>query len=680
MHHLTPLTTVSEQTLEQLELQVSLLNAAIAATPDWIFIKDENFSYVLANESYARAVGQTVTSIIGKNDLELGFSSEFVSDDYLENIPGSQIEDLAVLRGETITKEQDVITLRDGSKRIFQIKKQPLHNSQGKIFAILGFCRDITENCQVQKHLQKILLHQYKDINEANLPAKKLANISTCINSEKISLEKINSEKTSSQQLGSQQTNLQPINLQAPHPSSLFSQANLETPIQRIESQQVDFRLQQAQRMLEKMLPTLGCSEQRYRSLVLASAQLVWTADRQGKIQDVLTRSKDSQIALLEIKGDKWKHLLHPEDRDRISQAWQKSINSQNLYQEEMRVQTKQGDYRYFLVRAVPIFTDNGHISEWVGVCIDIHDRKQVETELQQKAWELEKTLQKLNTTQNQLIQNDKMSSLGQLVAGVAHEINNPVNFIYGNLNHADRYIQDLLGLLKIYEKHYPNATQEIEEQAEAIDLEFMRQDLPKLLSSMKMGAQRIREIVLSLRNFSRVDEMEKKEVDIHEGIDSTLMILQYRLKAKPEHMGILVEKSYGDLPPVECYPGQLNQVFMNILSNALDALEERDRKRSLKAIEENPSRICICTEIDDLDKIVIRIIDNGPGISKEVQERMFEPFFTTKPIGKGTGLGMSISYQIIAEKHGGYLQCNSLPGKGSEFLIEIPLQQNQTV
>ncbi|MEO0968514.1 MAG: PAS domain-containing protein [Cyanobacteria bacterium J06639_18] len=242
MHHLTPLTTVSEQTLEQLELQVSLLNAAIAATPDWIFIKDENFSYVLANESYARAVGQTVTSIIGKNDLELGFSSEFVSDDYLENIPGSQIEDLAVLRGETITKEQDVITLRDGSKRIFQIKKQPLRNSQGNIFAILGFCRDITENCQVQKHLQKILLHQYNDITEANLPAKNLANISTCINSEKISLEKINlekinSEKTSSQQLGSQQTNLQPINLQAPHPSSLFSQANLETPIQRIESQ-----------------------------------------------------------------------------------------------------------------------------------------------------------------------------------------------------------------------------------------------------------------------------------------------------------------------------------------------------------------------------------------------------------------------------------------------------------
>ncbi len=673
MHHLIPLTTVSEQTLEQLEIQVSLLKVAIGTTPDWIFIKDENLSYILANESYARAVGQTVTSIIGKDDLELGFSSEFVSDDSLENIPGSPMEDLAVLRGEVITKEQDVITLKDGSKRIFQTRKQPLRNSQGQIFAILGFYRDITEHCQVQKNLQNILIHQNKDITEATIPKKHLANVSTCISSERIS----------SQPIGLQPTNLQAIKLQTSYSSSLFSQANLEASIKSIESQQVDFKLQQAQRIkqaqriLEKVLPRLGCGEQRYGSLILASAQLVWTADCQGQIQDISTRRKDSQIALLEIKGDEWKHLLYPEDRDRISQAWQKALSSQNLYQEEMRFRTKQGECRHFLLRAVPIFTDNGHISEWVAVCIDIQDRKQVETELQQKAWELEKTLQKLNATQNQLIQNDKMSSLGQLVAGVAHEINNPVNFIYGNLNHADEYIQDLLGLLQTYEKHYPNAVQEIDEEAEAIDLEFMRQDLPKLISSMKMGAQRIREIILSLRNFSRSDDIEQKEVDIHEGIDSTLMILQHRFKAKPEHVGILVEKHYSDLPLVECYPGQLNQVFMNILSNALDALEERDRKRSLKAIEENPSRICICTEIDGLDKIVIRIIDNGPGISKEVQERMFEPFFTTKPIGKGTGLGMSISHQIIAEKHGGYLQCNSLPGKGSEFLIEIPLQQN---
>lgn len=649
MHHPTPVTTVSEETPEQLEFQVSLLNAAIAATPDWIFVKNKKFRYILANESYVQSVGQTIKSIIGKNDLELGFPHEFIFGNPLENIRGYRMDEEAVLRGETITKEVDVITLVDGSKRIFQTRKQPLRNSQGQIFAILGFCRDITQACPAQIHLQNPSLH--RDIIEACPVQTNLADLSTY------------------------HTDSQPQ-----EPSSFFGKANLEIQLKNIESQQADFRFQQTQRMLEKTIPAIECSEQRYRSLILASAQWVWTADTQGKIQDILIRRNDSQITLLEIRGDTWKHLLHPEDRDRIFQAWQKALRSHSLYEEEMRVKTKEGDYRYFLVQAVPIFTDDGSIREWVGVCIDIHERKQAEVELQQKARELEETVQALHRTQNQLLQSDKMSSLGQLVAGVAHEINNPVNFIYGNLNHANGYIQDLLGLLKIYEKHYPNAVPEVEEEAEAIDLEFMRQDLPKLLSSMKMGAQRIREIVLSLGNFSRLDEVEKKQVDIHEGIDNTLMILQYRLKAKPEHMGIIVEKNYGDLPPVECYPGQLNQVFMNILSNALDALEERDIKRSLAAIEENPSRICICTATNGLGEVTIRISDNGPGIPEEVQKRMFEPFFTTKPVGKGTGLGMSISYQIIAEKHGGCLQCNSLPGEGSEFLIEIPLRQNQIV
>ena len=648
MQKLTPVTTVSEQTLEQLELQVSLLNAAIAATPDWIFVKDENFRYILANESYARAVDQTVTSIISKDDLELGFSNEFIFGNPLDNIRGSRMDDRAVLKGEIITKAKDTITLADGSKRIFRTEKKPLRNSEGKIFAILGFCRDITETCQAQTDQQNLSVH--RNITEATPVQTSLQNLSTYIDP------------------------------QLQQPRSLFNKGNLEIKVKNIECQQADFRLQQTQRMLEKTIPTIRCSEQPYRSLILASAQLVWTADTQGKIKEVLTRRNDSQIALLEIRGDAWKDLLHPEDRDRISQAWQKALSSQSFYEEKMRVKSKQGDYRYFLVQAVPIFTERRRLREWVGVCIDIHDRKQAEADLQQKTRKLEETVKELHRTQNQLLQSDKMSSLGQLVAGVAHEINNPVNFIYGNLNHANGYIEDLLGLLQIYEKYYPNPVPEIKEEAEAIDLEFIRQDFPKLLSSMKMGTRRIREIVLSLRNFSRLDEVEHKEVDIHEGIDNTLMILQYRLKAKSDRVGIIVEKKYGDLPPVECYPGQLNQVFMNILSNALDALEERDRKRSLSTIEENPSRICICTGISGGDKVIIRISDNGPGIPKEVQERIFEPFFTTKPVGKGTGLGMSISYQIIAEKHGGCLRCNSLPEEGSEFLIEIPLRQNQIV
>ena len=265
------------------------------------------------------------------------------------------------------------------------------------------------------------------------------------------------------------------------------------------------------------------------------------------------------------------------------------------------------------------------------------------------------------------------MSSLGQLVAGVAHEINNPVNFIFGNLTHANGYTQELLTLLELYQKHYPSPHPEIQEEALAIDLEFLLEDLPKLMSSMRVGADRIRQIVASLRTFSRMDEAEIKAVDIHQGIDSTLMILQHRLKEKSDRVGIELVKHYGNLPQVECYAGQLNQVFMNVLSNAIDALEE--------SLADNQGQITtptitIHTEQIDANQIEIRIADNGLSIPESVQRRLLIPFFTTKPVGKGTGMGLSISYQIITEKHGGSLSCISEPGKGAEFQIRIPICQ----
>jgi len=288
------------------------------------------------------------------------------------------------------------------------------------------------------------------------------------------------------------------------------------------------------------------------------------------------------------------------------------------------------------------------------------------------RAQELEELLGKFQRTQTQLIQSEKMSSLGQMVAGVAHEINNPVGFIHGNLVHAREYMEDLLGLFDLYQHHYPQPHLDICDEIEAIDLDFLKGDLQKLFQSMSVGTSRIQEIVKSLRTFSRLDEAEVKDVDLHDGIDSTLMILQTRLRAQDWRPAIKVIKEYGDLPRVQCYAGQLNQVFMNILSNAIDALEERDRhKRTLTQMKKNKSQIRIQTVKQD-NNIVIRISDNGNGMSEETRNKLFDPFFTTKAVGKGTGLGLSISYQIVTEKHKGKLYCTSQPGK-TTFTIQIP-------
>lgn len=350
---------------------------------------------------------------------------------------------------------------------------------------------------------------------------------------------------------------------------------------------------------------------------------------------------------------------------------------------------------------ARPLQEASGFVRGGVLVFRDVTRQKQTEAALvessnrfQAQALRLQQTLQKLQQTQTHLIQAEKMSSLGQLVAGIAHEINNPVNFVYGNLVHVNQYTENLLYLIDLYQQEYPQPSNTIQSELEDMDLEFVVQDLPKLLKSMQVGADRIRQIIVSLKNFSRLDEAEHKDVNIHEGIDSTLMILQSRLKAKPEHPAIEVVREYGELPQVECYPGLLNQVFMNIFANAIDALEEQmaqvaphkvtplSVRKSLAGQEAiapaqsvpMPQAITIQTIQTADNWVTIRITDNGPGMPEPVRQRLFDPFFTTKKVGKGTGLGLSISYQIIVEKHGGRLYCNSNPGTGTEFIIEIPV------
>jgi signal transduction histidine kinase len=439
------------------------------------------------------------------------------------------------------------------------------------------------------------------------------------------------------------------------------STKNLKKDFERLSEQLHRFQ-QQAEKQKQQARQELDQANVLRLWIIISSmvisttiAVILATVTNRTIAQPIQTLTQVAQQAVQEENFDLEADVSSQDETGRLAQSFNQLIRSvKQLLEQQREAQLRLESYNQTLEEKVA-------------------ERTQ---ELNEKNNNLQQLLEELHRTQSQMIQSEKMSSIGQLVAGVAHEINNPINFVHGNLNHAEDYANDLLKLIESYQSHYPSPPVTLQQELEATELDFLQQDMVNLFRSMKVGTKRIREIVLSLRNFSRLDEADFKSVDIHEGIDNTLLILKHRLKATNNRPAIQVVKDYSNLPPAECYPGQLNQVFMNLLANAIDALEESNKGRTLHDIRAEPNKIRIETRLEDNHQICIKVADNGPGIPDGIQSQLFDPFFTTKPVGEGTGLGLSISYQIVVEKHKGKIHYESSPGEGTAFIIQIPLHQ----
>ncbi|BCL34337.1 PAS domain S-box protein [Nostoc sp. MS1] len=674
-----------QQVEEKLQTAQRFMYSIIQTMPVAVFVKDAtDLRFLLCNRAAEELAGVSAEEILGKNDYDL-FPKEEA--DFF-----TQRDQEALTSKKVVEIPEEVIHTKNGETRILHIKKTPIFDAQGQPQYLLVIREDITKHKQAQAALAasevkfRSLVENANDaiyaltlegvftylspnftdmfgyevsefLGQSFVPIIHPEDVPTCI----AFLNKV-------AQTGKKQAGLE-VRVKRKDGTYGWITSN-SSPVIDTNGQVAGFQgitrdITERKKTEEALL--------RISKAVESVSDAIGIADPTGKSiyqNPAFIQLFGYTVDELNVAGGPVAIFTNPEETKIIFNT----INSGQSWRGEVTMQSSTGRIIQIDLRADAIKDAQNNIIALVGIHTDITERKQAEAKLKQQAIELEQTLKKLQKTQSHLIQSEKMSSLGQLVAGVAHEINNPVNFIYGNLTHATSYTRELLNLLELYQENYPNPVLKIQKEIKNIDLDFLIEDLPKLLSSMELGAERIRQIVASLRTFSRLDEAELKAVDIHQGIDSTLMILEHRLKKKSDHPQIKVIKDYGNLPLVECYAGQLNQVFMNILANAIDALE--DSLIQGKLTNDQP-QIRICTQELISQQIMICISDNGLGIPEQVKQRLFDPFFTTKPVGKGTGLGLSISYQIITERHGGSLKCISSPNQGSEFIIQIPIEQS---
>jgi PAS domain S-box-containing protein len=697
---------------ENLRYTQEFLNAVLKNLPVGVFIKDaEERRFMYWNTASEELFGYSREDALGKNEEELFSSVECID---------LEAQDRQVIKtGSGVDIAEKYMETPHKGDRVFHTKKVPLFDGLGQLRYILGIAEDITERKQNEQELSRLALVAQKTQNAVVITDEK-----GCIDwvNEGFTrltgyrLEEIKGKTPGSFLQGpkTDQNTVQEIRKSlkkcrhfdgelfnynkngngywisisiAPiyHPQTAEFQGFIAVESDITERKNTEEALRE--------------SESHYRSIVETASEGVWMFDADSNTTFANSRIAEMLGYTVEEMMTRSLFYFLDEESQEIAKTYIERRRQGIQERHDFKFIRRDGSHLWAIVSATPMFNLQGEFEGVLRMITDISDRKnfeealqESESQLRQKNEELAKAFQELQHTHSMMVQNEKMVSLGQLVAGVAHEINNPVNFIYGNISHAKDYFQDILNLIKLYQKEYPCPSQKIQYEIEGIDLDFILEDLPNLLNSMKMGAERIRSIVLSLKNFSRLDEAEQKAVDIHEGIDSTLLILGHRLKEQPDRPKINILKEYGNLPPIQCYPGELNQVFMNILSNAIDALEDALENGEWKGAELSEMMTCpfpsirLRTDVKYQSKnshkpshIIIRIADNGMGIPLEIQKRLFDPFFTTKPVGKGTGLGLSISYKIIVEKHLGKIRCISAPDQGAEFVIELPVKMRNS-